>query len=311
MNRTRKHVLQINLIPIILLLTILGTSHTLYRIKTTVDEQIYGSPRGRIQQKTPADVGLPYRDIQLETESKVLLEGWYIQNENSDKGIILSPGRGTNRWTLLQAAPFLYEEGYNVLLFDPRTTGLSEGREYGFGYYQSKDIAQIANHLKKVEGVERIGVLGISAGASAGLLATLNTDIIGAVVADSPFANLKMVASSYEEFKNDWALQFLFPVYMEAANLTLGVDISVETDLLKQIPELDTPVFFIHSQDDQMIAAENSQLLYEKAPGPKESWFPSGAAHGRVSEEYPDEYRARVVEFFDNHLGENARQTAQ
>lgn len=293
---------QITIIPVLVLFLILGTSHTLYQIKTTINHQIYGTPRGQIGAETPEDLDLPYEQIQFESEDGVILQGWFIDNTQTRKVVIIAPGRGANRWSVISAAPLLYEGGYDVLLFDPRTTGLSGGRKYGFGYFESIDLVNATKYLLEEKNCTEVAILGGSAGATAAILAATESDRIDAVIADSPYANLRRVVASQGEYGDDLALRFLFPLYMSLAQWSLGVDIYRETNALRKIQHLDTPVLFIHGKGDKILPWQHSQRLYENKKGVKEAWYPEQAGHVESYLKYPDEYSQKINKFLDQHM---------
>jgi len=62
------------------------------------------------------------------------------------------------------------------------------------------------------------------------------------------------------------------------------------------------PILFIHGERDSYIPVEQSQLLYEAAPGPKSLWVVPGAKHNQCVIVRPEYYALRTVSFFDEYL---------
>ncbi len=290
--------------PFIVLLALVSTGRALYNINATINGQVYNTPGGEVGKLTPADWGLPYEDVSFKTSDDLTVRGWFVDREGADRVIVLAPGRGTNRWDILQDAPvrYLYEQGFDILLFDPRSTGESDGTRYGFGYFESEDIIHAVKFLKEEKGEGAVGVWGGSAGASAAIIAALDSSEIDAVVADSPYANLKMAASSYGKKKEDKLIQVFFPFYMGVARFTLNFDVYAKTNLLQRIKDLETPVFLIHGMEDRALEPSNSQLLYENAGGPRRLWLVEGAWHVGAHEIYPEKYQERVASFFESYV---------
>ena len=295
------------MLPLFIVLGLLSTGQALYKISATINGQIYNTPGGHVGELTPKDWDLPYQDVQFETSDGSIIEGWFVDKEDSTRAVIFAPGRGANRWDILENAPvrYLYENDFDILLFDPRNTGLSEGDRYGFGYFESQDIIHACKFLREEKGVTAIGVWGGSAGASAAIIAGLESSIVDAIIADSPYASLKMAASSYGRHKDDKLLQIFFPFYMGVARFTLNFDIYGKTDLFNRVKNLKTPLFLIHGLEDQALEPLNSQLLYERAGGPRRLWLAEGAWHVGTHEVYPVEYRKRVTAFFNSYLGQS------
>ncbi len=297
------------ILPILILLALLGTGQALWNISAKINGEIYNTPRGEVTDTTPGNFGLPYEDITFTTENDMELSGWFIDNTGTTRAIVLTPGRGTNKWDILEQGPvgYLYRHGYDILLFDPRATGQSDGTKYGFGYYESQDLTNAAEYLVNERGATAIGVWGGSAGASAAIMAALDSDddLIDAVIADSPYANLRLATSSYQNHEKDLSLQLFFPLYMGIARFTLDFNLGEKTNLSARVKDLKTPLFLIHGLDDQALEPINSQLLYENAGGPKRLWLAEGAWHVGTFEVYPDEYRRKVTAFFDSYMTES------
>ncbi len=110
------------------------------KIWDRINSDINNHPRGEVIEKTLESYGLDYSEVEFETVNGIALKGWYVpaRKKSTTDCVILAPGKTENRWDMLKYAPFLVEDGFDVLLFDHRSTGLSEGSRYGFGYFESK-----------------------------------------------------------------------------------------------------------------------------------------------------------------------------
>ncbi len=281
---------------------------TLYTIRTTLESLISQTSGDEIRSITPADLGLPYTDIEFKSESGLRIQGWFVQGKTGSY-IILGPGKGANRWDMLSYAPFLYQAGYSVLLFDPRSTGLSQGEKYGFGYFESRDMIHAANYLESNYRIENIGILGFSAGGTAAILAAREDPRIKAVVADSAFASLEKAATGSMTGLQKILFQTVLPIFRHEAEKKLGVDVFEELDLTGKIQNLEKPVFFIHGTQDQVICPTNSRLLYSLAPGPKDLWLVAGAGHVHAFFHQPRVFKEKVLAFFDRNLRKQGGKT--
>lgn len=305
-NKNSSHA-RFNIVAISLVAALLvgGLGFVSYQIKTSLDQEIYGTPRGEVGQDSPSDLGYDYEPIEFTssntTVEELTISGWFIGGRTNDC-IILAPGKGQSRWKLLDYVPFLHEAGYDVLLFDPQGRGKSEGEKWGFGYFESRDIVNAVQYLEENHGVEDIGLLGRSAGASASLMAALETEKVDAVVADSPFASIKLASESYGDYENNPLFDLLFPLYGLGANQALDTDIIEKTDLTEKISGLQKPVFFIHGEEDQVIYPKNTKVLHENKPGEKRLWSPEEVGHVEGFEERPEEYKSRVAGFFEERI---------
>lgn len=298
---------KLNVVAIALIAALLvgGVGIVGYQIRNSLHQEIYETPRGELGETNPSDLGLEYETVEFYSDNtkkdELKLKGWFIDGQSEDC-VILAPGKGQTRWKLLEFAPFLHESGYDVLLFDPQGRGESEGEMWGFGYFQSRDIVNSIRHLKENYGVQNFGLLGRSAGGAAVLITGLASPEVDAVVADSPFASIKLASESYGDYEDNPLFDALFPLYGLGANQALETDIIQKTNLEERITDLHKPAFFIHGTEDEVIYPKNSELLHENKPGEKELWMPEGVGHVEGFEERPDEYRERVIEFFDSSL---------
>ena len=264
------------------------------QINAELDEKIFHQPRGEVP-GTPADRGLPYENVSFTTPEGLTLWGWLIPG-SPEEAIVLASGYLETRWHVLKYAPFLQRAGYTLLLFDPRGTGESDGELYAFGAYEPEDIRAAVEYLRS-QGFAKIGLFGHSNGATAALIAAAQLKL--PVVADSPFANLRLAARSAE--KEDLLVQLFFPLYVCVARARLGFDLFQRTNALRVVDRV-SRVLFIHGLADDYISPENSFLLWERAGEPKELWLVPGARHVESFNAAPEEYARRVSEFFAKHL---------
>ena len=257
----RNQKLKFTLIPLLALGLLTGTAFLGQRIMNRINQDIYNQPRGEVTGGTPGKYGLDYNEVEFKTGNDILLKGWYVPagSKVAEASVILAPGKAENRWDMLKYVPFISGAGFNVLLFDPRSTGLSGGKKYGFGYFESRDIINAARFLHEQKGETDVAVLGRSAGATAALLAASDSSLIDAVVADSPYANLKLASKDFGSYSGDITLQLFFPIFMFSAKLVLGFDLYRETNILKSIDGVETPVFFIHGLEDEGVGYQNSE----------------------------------------------------
>jgi uncharacterized protein len=78
-------------------------------------------------------------------------------------------------------AEFLRLAGYSTLLIDFQGTGESAGEAITFGWLECFDVLAAVNYLKGRLPDERVGVIGLSLGGTATLLATPPLEIDSAV----------------------------------------------------------------------------------------------------------------------------------
>jgi|GEM_PF-983316 len=284
-------------------------SFSFYKIYSTLNQVIYNTSRGEVHKSTPKDYELDYRSIEFHSSVGFLLKGWYIPGQSNDC-VVLAPGKGSNRWDVLPYAPFLHKAGFSVFLFDPQSTGLSEGEKYAFGYFESRNLLRAVNYLKTHYPIEEIALLGLSAGGTASILAALEEPRISAVIADSPFANLQKAADNYENWFYNWSFQTIFSFYTFGAEILLGFDVNSKMDLTNKIKDLSQPLFLIHGAKDRIIHPSNSELLYSLAHHPKRLWLVPEAGHIQSYSRKTATYKNKVLSFLKRHLQGNSPDSA-
>src|SRR5262249_2422319 len=62
------------------------------------------------------------------------------------------------------------------------------------------------------------------------------------------------------------------------------------------------PLLMIHGSADNYIKPEMAEALFQRAGQPKEFWLVEGAKHNQSLTQAGDEYKKRILAFFDEHL---------
>src|SRR5690625_4310952 len=159
----------------------------------------------------PSSVGLAYEDIEFfSVEDEVRLSGWFLPAEgasvadggpgglgSADATIVMAHGFRGNRLETgvpaLGLAASLVDAGFHVLMFDFRNSGHSDGTVTTLGYHEVKDILGAVAWLQRErpEAARSVGLVGYSMGAVTSALAAAREPAVGAIVLDSPFAELR------------------------------------------------------------------------------------------------------------------------
>ncbi len=255
-------------------------------------------------ESTPADMGLEYTDVSfLSEEDGLTLKGWHIKAaEESEEIIILVHGTDGNRATKKKNYPAvikgIVEHGYDMLTFDLRGHGESEGNRISAGYYEVRDLAGAVKYAKSL-GYKEIGVLGFSMGAVTAIrTAAVNTDI-NAVVTDSCVAHLEGIIAP-EFSKRTRFPEFFFPPLMWMVKIIYGIDFMAIRPVDSVVSIAPRPILFIHGELDQMIPYEHASMLMEASDNPdNELWIVPGVGHTETLVKMPEEYINRVTGFFD------------
>ncbi len=248
----------------------------------------------------PSDFNLSYEYVEFLTKDNLKIKGWFIPSNYSKAAIIVAHGYPFDKGNVLILAPFL-QKHYNLLFFDFRYFGESEGKYTTAGYKEVNDFLAAVEYLKTRDNIDdrKIGAIGFSLGAST-ILMSKSSDI-KAIVADSAYANIDNVLKS---------MYFIFPgflklpfVYLTKIYARIFLRINPDEDSPgRSIKELKAPALLIHSKLDSQIPAENSDILYHARTENTELWLLENIEHGFSYSSYKEEYEKRVLNFFDRHL---------
>jgi uncharacterized protein len=252
---------------------------------------------------SPANYGLSAEAAEFRVGNELMLRGWYIPAGESVKTIIVCSGANGSLDADLHVAPWLHEAGFNVLLFNWRAHGASEGEVVTLGFSERYDLIA-AVQFAKSKGAERVGVLGFSMGGTVALATAAVYGDINAVAADSPFVYvLSAVAGGLMERGVSEGLSFLLArLFVMTACLRTRLNL-FDIDLVQWIQRVaPRPLLLIFGEQDVIVPQSEVDVLFARAGEPKEVWRVPEAAHRNIHIRQPEEYRRRILDFFDRHL---------
>lgn len=232
----------------------------------------------------PADFGLTAQEIELTTSDDVTLIAWYVPPpDGSDDALVYLHGLGSNRGHMLEHAAALHEVGYGALLLDARGHGESEAVYRTMGVQEVEDVQAAVTFLQSQPQVAQIGVMGISFGASTGLIASAQIDAVETVVAFSPYSSLVDVVGD-----RAWRMFRLAP--RPTADLVLWwMTAYTGENIYRASPEaavaaIDSrPVLHVHGTRDGIIPYAASERIMGVAGDNVTHWTLEGVGHGTES----------------------------
>jgi len=205
-----------------------------------------------------------------------------------------------SRLNMVSRARFLSSAGYTVLLFDFQAHGESEGEHITTGYLESRDARAAVDFVHAEAPGERVGVLGVSMGGAAALLAEPPLDAQALV--------LEMVYPTIEQAIDDrlrlnlgsWAVVFR-PLLTAQLKLRLGISAD-DLRPVEHVGRVAAPKLFIAGAADQHTTLEESRQIFDAAAEPKELWVVEGAQHQDLHALKGREYEERILSFFEKYL---------
>lgn len=250
-----------------------------------------------VSSTTPADFNLRYENVTLVTEDSLKLDALFIPAVNkTNKAVVVLHGYPFDKGNILPLATFLHYD-FNLLLFDFRYLGRSEGSYTSVGFHEQKDLDAVVKYLRG-KNQTRIGALGFSLGGAVAIMGAKQTSL-DAVVADSSYASLdNMLSHTYKQF---WIFKFPFLMTTKIlSKMLLKVNVAGVSPK-RSIRDLNVPILIIHGSADEQIPVENAYQL-KNANQKAELWIVENSGHGFASNAAGEEYERRVLKFFKDHL---------
>ena len=246
---------------------------------------------------SPADDGLAYEDVFFTSENDLRLHGWFMPatGPSPARGTVLHiHGNAANITGHYAFVRWLPEAGYNVLTFDYRGFGRSEGRVTRDGAVRDAAAALDFLHNRDDVAAERIVVFGQSIGGVVAIvLAADRQGDIRAVVVDSAFTSHRDIVR-FHVSRNPFltVLAWWFPFMVPKGHDAI--------DCVSRIAPV--PMLFMHGTADRITPSAMSQRLFAAANEPKDLWLIEGMEHTEVWEAQPKTARARLLAFFSAAL---------
>ena len=265
-------------------------------------------PYRRPLASSPAALDLRYEDVTFSsTVDDIALRGWFLPAAGSDRAVVIAHGRSSSRTgdhgELVAQAAALVAGGYNVLLFDFRAHGLSDGTRYTLGADEQEDVLGAVAYLEsRGFAPDRMGFWAHSMGAATVLLAAAASPDVRTIVADSSFARLEDLLA--RELPRESGL----PGFFNPAILYFGRELfGLDTRILNPVEAVaglpPRSLFIIHTEADGLIPVDHARRIAAAAgPAVWDLWIFPGSRHDRIWSAAPEQYRSRVLAFFDERL---------
>jgi len=238
--------------------------------------------------------------VQFPSESGATIHGWLIPGKKGAGAIILMHGVRANRLSMLDRARFLSHADYSVLLFDFQAHGESTGEHITFGYLESMDAQAAVSFLRSNAPDEKIGVIGVSLGGAAVLLASPPLDV-NAMVLEMVYPTINQAITNRLTMRlGGWAGS-LTPLLSWQFKPRLGIAAEVLRPI-DHIGSISSPKLLIVGAEDQHTTLEESRRMFDAAREPKELWVVNGAKHVDLYRVAKKEYEEHVVAFFGKYL---------
>ena len=225
---------------------------------------------------TPRDIGLKYEEVYFTTQDNKKLNGWFIPRQGAEATILFSNGNAGNISYRLEKISIMNEIGFNILVFDYRGYGKSEGAPSEQGFYS--DIQAAYNYLVGTRGISPGDIIlyGESIGGAV-VIELAGKSPVKAVIIEAAFTSVKDMASIAFPGVPHFILESRF-------------------DSLEKIKDIKYPKLLIHSMDDEIVPFEQGERLFSAALEPKESLKLKGG-HNTAFRDSLEDYKKGIAAF--------------
>jgi fermentation-respiration switch protein FrsA (DUF1100 family) len=223
---------------------------------------------------TPDEIGLDYRDIELEAADGVRLHGWLLPAAPPARGSVLFlHGNAQNISTHIASVAWLPARGFTVMLLDYRGYGRSGGSPSLPGLQLDFETALDTLLARPETNAGPVIVFGQSLGGALAITALAGSprrEQVRALIVEGAFTGYRALArEKLSDFWLTWPLQ---------APLGLAIDDRYRPiDAIGELAPM--PVLIVHGEEDRVVPPEHAIALYEAARPPKALWLVPGAGH--------------------------------
>ncbi|MCB5160406.1 alpha/beta hydrolase [Marinomonas algarum] len=220
----------------------------------------FRAPR-EVNKETPqSQLAIDYVQLTIPAENNKQLSAWLLPVKDAQSTVVILHGWGSNSEMMLPLAKPFYDAGMNVLLFDARSHGDSEGDTFSSLPRFSEDLHSALDWYKQQysERSKKLAVLGHSVGAGAVLLAASQRQDVDAVISISAFAHPKWMMQRYLSSVHI-PPSFQAPV-IRYVEWVIGQPFDSFAPI-KTACQIQSPVLIVHGNADRVIPVDDARVI--------------------------------------------------
>lgn len=240
---------------------------------------------------TPKKYGVTYEDVHFKSADGTELHGWFLPcSQGAQKAkatVVFSHGNAGSVAYHYGLVDWLLPEGYNVLLYDYRAYGKSQGKLSRKGMIE--DVSAAFKYVAARKDVDATKLISFahSLGGAKSITALARQPVKGlrGVISYGAFSSYKVMARQ--------------KAGQVGANLT--------TDQFSAIQYVDqiapVPLLLMHGSADRVVPVAQAEVLFEKAGDPKTLMKIEQGSHTDFLEREQGRYRKKMLAWMDRVTG--------
>lgn len=220
--------------------------------------------------------------LEVKSFDGLTLRGYYYEySEDSPLELIFHGYSGNAERDLSGGVDRCFALGRSCILIDQRGAGLSEGKICTFGVHERKDCISWIEFATKKFGKERPLIIGGVSMGGATVMMAAGENLPGNVVcvmSDCGYSSQKdIICKVVKEMK--LPAKIIYPFIKLGAQLYGGFGLE-ETTPIEAVAKSQTPIVFIHGDNDDFVPHSMSVECFNVCNAPKKMVTIEGAGHG-------------------------------
>ncbi|TWT40017.1 Haloalkane dehalogenase [Phycisphaerae bacterium RAS1] len=249
----------------------------------------------RLVYDAPDAFGVTCTDVAIPTRDGLKLHGWFLPAVGAAKATVLHfHGNAANVSAHISLVAWLPSQGFNVLMFDYRGYGRSEGRVTREGTIIDGHAALDFLLARPDVDCRRIVAYGQSLGGAVATVVAAERNEIRGVVLEATFSSYRRIAAMHVARLPGIGF---FSGPLAAATISSGRD---PIDCIARLSP--RPVLIIAGENDPICFPELGRELFDAAAEPKEFWLAPGSDHLEILLDHDVELQARVTTLIEAAL---------
>lgn len=247
----------------------------------------------------PSTRGWAYQNVSFKDSAGLTLRGWWIPGSRHQT-VIMVHGWTSSRQEPMGRSDYLHAAGYNLLLFDLRGHGQSDGNYTTIGWLEPDDVRAAVTFARSMD-AGPIALLGYSMGASTVIEEAARDPRVSAVIEDSGFDTLAHAFGVHFQ-----QMTMLPPVPFDQLVIAIGqFDLRMNIAAVRPIDsirQLKSPLLAIVGTGDRTVPPAEGYALFRAAAGPKQLLVIPSAGHVGGYQTATPLYEATVLNFLSRYL---------
>lgn len=248
----------------------------------------------------PKTLGLDYDDLFFYSDDGTRLHSWHLRSKKDikKKGLVFFfHGNAQNLSSHMMNIHWIVDHGYDVLIWDYRGYGISQGKSSPYGIYRDTRAAYIHAHtIFKNNKYPKFIVYSQSLGGNIALRGYedfKHKEDVSLLVLDSTFMSYQKIAADI--LRSTWVGTVLSPLAY-----ILVSDQYATTESIKKVT---TPTLVIHGTKDNVVPYKFGKEIFDKLKTNKKwFWTIQDGIHIDVFYSHKKKYQYEFLKFLESSI---------